>query len=311
MTEVNPSRYVAQRENTHAFGEKFVEEFRRHIPFPTDDVPAKLWHYTTRSGLIGILDSRELRATDLRFLNDTQERRYALRVYRDLLSRRLKNEREMAARVLLLAARSNTDSRLFAGAAYTFSFSEDGDDLSQWRAYTQARSAYSLAFDSRSIARLTSTAHVFGPFRCRYKRPEQEAFSEEVMSRSLLLDVERHFDRLDAATLAAARVLFTNMLVSITGMVLKHPRFEAEHEWRLVLITRPEATLGFRDGRTMLTPYCALGPVSSVSDLGIREIVIGPTPHARNEKIAVGALLEQRGCKEVKVRASRIPFRNW
>jgi hypothetical protein len=40
----------------------------------SDEVlPARVYHYTSTDGLLGILDSGHLWATDLRYLNDTSE----------------------------------------------------------------------------------------------------------------------------------------------------------------------------------------------------------------------------------------------
>src|SRR4051794_34646457 len=38
--------------------------------------PANIFHYTSMVGLIGILDSKTLWATDIEFMNDAQEGRY-------------------------------------------------------------------------------------------------------------------------------------------------------------------------------------------------------------------------------------------
>jgi len=45
--------------------------------------PPMLYHYTTAAGLIGIVGSQRLWATNARFLNDPSEIRYALRVISD------------------------------------------------------------------------------------------------------------------------------------------------------------------------------------------------------------------------------------
>jgi len=47
---------------------------------------ASLFHYTDAGGLLGILRSSNLWATELRFLNDTQEAVYALGIFTNSLT---------------------------------------------------------------------------------------------------------------------------------------------------------------------------------------------------------------------------------
>jgi hypothetical protein len=41
--------------------------------------PELLYHYTDQNGLLGIIESQSFRATDIRFLNDTEEFEHGLR----------------------------------------------------------------------------------------------------------------------------------------------------------------------------------------------------------------------------------------
>src|ERR1035437_7092887 len=47
-----------------------------------------LYHYTSASALIGILQSRAIWTTNIRFLNDTTEYAFALELARDVIQRR-------------------------------------------------------------------------------------------------------------------------------------------------------------------------------------------------------------------------------
>ncbi len=46
---------------------------RLFSPTPPTAIPAELCHYTTCAALLGILESRTLYATHIRYLNDSQE----------------------------------------------------------------------------------------------------------------------------------------------------------------------------------------------------------------------------------------------
>jgi hypothetical protein len=50
-----------------------------------ESIPTTLYHYTTTDGLLGILASEEVWATDIRFLNDTSELVDAIKLFSDEL----------------------------------------------------------------------------------------------------------------------------------------------------------------------------------------------------------------------------------
>src|SRR4030042_493883 len=61
--------------------------------------PERLYHYTSIDGLKGILDSRCLLASQIHFLNDTQEFKYSFDILKKLISEfkgRLPKERAVA-----------------------------------------------------------------------------------------------------------------------------------------------------------------------------------------------------------------------
>jgi hypothetical protein len=102
--------------------------------------------------------------------------------------------------------------------------------------------------------------------------------------------------------------------------ILKHKSFEEEREWRI--ITKPLMCSGerfdYRAGASMLIPYFRL-PLSQQESLGIREIVIGPTPHPAQSSRSVDGLLMKNGIATwgllspdaVTIRCSEVPYRSW
>jgi hypothetical protein len=91
-----------------------------------------LWHYTGFKGLEGILNG-DIWASSAIYLNDTQEFRYAVRVAIAVL------EEERQAHHGEFEEAALSVIRFFEGVdgktSFVASFSEQGDDLSQWRAY--------------------------------------------------------------------------------------------------------------------------------------------------------------------------------
>jgi hypothetical protein len=89
-----------------------------------------LYHYTGVSGLLGIVCKRKLWATDYQHLNDRKEYRIGERLLRDELAKRRLKQRERMHFESLVAKNQR--------GCFVLSFSESGDQLSQWRAYCPA-----------------------------------------------------------------------------------------------------------------------------------------------------------------------------
>jgi hypothetical protein len=103
-----------------------------------------IYHYTGLEGLQGILEKKQLRATDVEFLNDTSEATFARHKLDELLAMETKARfpRPEALKVFQVAWRSiiKDPPRLFVAC-----FCINGDPLSQWRGY--GRGGYSIGFD--------------------------------------------------------------------------------------------------------------------------------------------------------------------
>jgi hypothetical protein len=104
-------------------------------------IPEKsLCHYTSATGLIGILESKQLYATDVRFLNDSQELLYAVDLAKQYLTNQplqSKDDERKAFADFALKLLDTKDNLVVILGTPTFvaSFSEENDLLSQWRGY--------------------------------------------------------------------------------------------------------------------------------------------------------------------------------
>jgi hypothetical protein len=99
------------------------------------DPPEVLYHYTDVAGLIGILSSSSLWATNLRFMNDAEELAHSWKLMLDVL-REAKNRAKSPAQVELIEEIERAARSTWTGYPdlYATSFTENGDLLSQWRA---------------------------------------------------------------------------------------------------------------------------------------------------------------------------------
>jgi len=191
------------------------------------NLPDELFHYTSAEGLIGIIDSRVLWASDMLCLNDASEAEYATQMITDAVTGNL---------YLLPAEHRQTfkESLISAFRVYTpfvACFCEDGDLLSQWRGYGGSGAGFALGF-SRSW--LSCSAAVddarFRLVRVVYSPIEQRSLIQEYLQGAAAVsgklevsaDGECWFWGIAAKAMADLVVAF------------KDPVFEAENEWRLV-----------------------------------------------------------------------------
>lgn len=122
----------------------------------TEDVTA-LYHYTSISGLKGIIDSSCLHATNIKYLNDSKEFVFGLDYFSKLFPHsgspfRIPKPQEMSlydhlVEFLFNQALSTFKYRREASDCFVISFSKNPDVLSQWRAYGKENAGYCIKFN--------------------------------------------------------------------------------------------------------------------------------------------------------------------
>jgi hypothetical protein len=142
-------------------------------------IPEKsLCHYTSATGLIGILESKQLYATDVRFLNDSQELLYAVDLAKQYLTNQplqSKDDERKAFADFALKLLDTKDNLVVILGTPTFvaSFSEENDLLSQWRGYCPNGNGFAISFSPDCIMELAK-AHRWQLLKCLYSKREQD-----------------------------------------------------------------------------------------------------------------------------------------
>ncbi len=270
-----------------------------------------LYHYTSLAGLQGIVGSRELRSSDIRFMNDSAELRHTLDLLNKQVTRRILSGVDHPE--LLNAFLDWLSKRIVSGPMlFGASFRANGNLLSQWRGYSVHGKGVSLGFDPESICRQAS-AQGFSIGRCIYQPDRQAALIEQVID-----GVEALAQELGNPSRAAQEAprIFQNIeedLLRIAA-VLKHPAFEEEQEWRIVspIISDPHhPALHVREGSSMLVPYYAfaLAPEKQ-RGVSLNHVYIGPTANAELSMHSLRLYLEQqRSAPRDGISYCQIPFR--
>jgi hypothetical protein len=271
------------------------------------NAPAVLYHYTTQTGLLGILKTDALWATKIHYLNDASEYQLALDLASEVLHSLLKGEKSTKKRRKVTALLDNL--RMVAHLnVCVCSLSEQGDLLSQWRAYAGGIAGYSIGLKSACLEAQASNQH-FALVQCEYNEHKQRELVEQLVVNTTpaRIDLER------PRTLIALPVGGDfAMRFGQLAPVIKSPAFHEEGEWRLVSTRGIDVRkMSFRAGTSMLTPYFDFS-LGSHKAAYLESVTVGPSPHAELSEMATHGLLAHWGVAQpVKVYSSKAPYRAW
>jgi hypothetical protein len=266
-----------------------------------------LYHYTSASGLIGMIQNGKIWATDHRHLNDRKEHRLGLTLLQKELNSRKLDEKD---RKLFDAIISETQKGYFV-----VSFSECADLLSQWRAYCPGGNGYALGFSQSNMLFKSARQHNFNLIRCIYDARKQQQLCKHVIDGFIEIKPHLRINPPNIDVESTAGAWFTSYqwefaLISVVSS-LKHEGFEEEREWRLVSQYPDESLYGvsFRAGRFGVTPYFELPIYEKNSDSKINEIIIGPTSNRSASRAALEMFVTKNKLEVEKIRLSRTPLR--
>jgi hypothetical protein len=231
---------------------------------------SRLYHYTSVSGLRGIIDSGNIRATHLGFLNDLSEGRAALtgEAYRARLE-------EMDRRSPLFIA---------SFCRHQEPHQQKNGLLSQWRGYAGEGGGYCVVLDEEALDGLVEAERRISPRLTIVKK-----------------------DILYAGEAESAALQRQDMEFLDLAAFVKNEVFREENETRITLAVPPHGVrpVRFREASEMLIPYVEI--FSGRRQLPITEVIVGPGPLQRRCAAGVVQFLRAHGL-DVGVRLSEIPL---
>lgn len=275
----------------------------------------RLYHYTSFSGLVGIVGSRSLWASDIRYMNDSAELKHTADLIRSEISRRLTagghNRHRLFNQFLdWFTFRITNGHMLFAA-----SFRASGNLLSQWRGYSRPGKGVSLGF-SPDYLLPCADRQSFEIGRCIYDSEQQGLLIRQVMDAVESLADAHGVDGDGRSSENSYLTIFQEIesdLLRIAA-ILKHPSFREEEEWRLVspvVTDYLEAPVLFREGTSMLVPYIQF-PLAGEDDSPIHldHIFLGPTSNITISMNSLTMFLAKNGIQPKNgISYCQIPFR--
>lgn len=231
-----------------------------------------LYHYTSLQGLMGIIESRTLRASDVRYMNDSTELKYAFTLLQAAITSRT-SEHSQHDEALLFFSTWLRDQINKGPMLFSASFRANGNLLSQWRGYASHGKGMSLGFNPGAIKALATEQH-FSLGQCLYDPKKQSKIIETIIDRVLAI----------CASSACLSTSFDQLEGDLLGIcaLFKHPAFAEEQEWRIV--SQPYASphshpIGFREGKAMLVPFYQFN-LAHDGAVRLDHVFVGPTPNA-------------------------------
>jgi hypothetical protein len=293
---------------------RFVSDVAKELgvfDFGGDDI---IWHYTNGPGLIGILQSSTLFASQVSCLNDTTETKYATDLYKKAIAELIEEGSgdEDAVGYLkhvLDYVKEEPDSPTHGTSKFFVTcFSGDEDELTQWDRYSKPN-GYAIGFYARGLWR-EPTSQIY---RVSYDPEKQRVAAKKIAAATL--DFYRESltgDRLEKPD-EWGKLFFNawDEWVYKLAPLAKDKKWHSENEFRLVheLKGSEFPNVRFMQKPKMMARYLALDTPAWVKRrsklLPIAKISIGPGNHPVFTKISVQLLLEQMGYPTIPIETTK------
>lgn len=280
-------------------------------------VPAGLiYHYCDANALLSIFHNRQVWATDAGYLNDTKE----LVSLFDGVEQHLKSavtdtERYVRDHMLSVALSApKFRARLIGLSSYVSCFSEDGDVLSQWRAYGANGMGFAIGFEPHKLSVLSKGGG--GTLkRMSYGGSAEEGIVLDYFGKivAALAPLAGEFGRYGFPSMDLTEWLSLRMseFLHEVAFECKHPAFHEEREWRILA---GDGNLRFRASNNRVVPYKLLdmSSVDNPSMMPVKEIVIGPCANGIESERVLTYLADSLGYGHsgIHFRKSVAPYRH-
>lgn len=274
--------------------------------------PAKMpdifYHYTSASGLFGMLSSNSIWLTDHRFLNDKMEIDHTGSILKEVTSSFSNKSTSKLATNLIDRICSSGGVR-DSYDTFIFSLSEEADSLSQWRGYAFEGQGFTIGFSANSLIEQKSKVGGSDIFKVEYDKSLQERILHKSLS-AIITRLELEHKKLPAGNAIEVEKLMDDafnafQVINFARSVSnKHSSFVGEREWRMAIFEKRDDPDDLQEIRVRvrgaeLVPYVEAKPYDEFGEFAGRmpivRIGIGPGFPRGNQLSAVQALCRRYG----------------
>jgi len=310
--------------------EKFEADFIKKYSSYSLEPPEILYHYTTASGMKGIIESGCFWATHFRFLNDPKEILYSI----DLIDKELKNfiteiKDDIDPDLFeILNEYSNVRERWlknydgFNHDVYITSFSEEKDSMSQWEEYGDNGKGYVIGINPNELHYLSNSEEIhnvkkneydkFWLVKVEYDKSKQKDIIRKFLKDfiDMLPDPKSFNNRCennekikdDLYRVAVSDYLI--FLINFLTFLFKIPKSEGEKEWRFFQPRNPKSInymIKYRNAGNKKIPYVDFKFCMGIKNIlmPLKEIVRGyKSDKIKSETIIKKILLKNSYSRE-------------
>lgn len=266
--------------------------------------PKNLYHYTTINGAYGIISSKSLWMTKIKFLNDESELSFCIKFFQHRLNLFIKKlaDKDKIDFLSQSSERLNSFENINICIA---SFCEDSNLLSQWRSYGSGNEGIAIGFSSE-LLKECCTKYSINLWKCIYIQEIQAKIMDEIIE-ALSREYDANSRTGDKKRLEYLMYEFSALFLQIAP-IIKNYYFREEHEWRLV--TLPISVNDTNYG-VKLVSNKRLIPVYEFKfePECIKNIVIGPSERKILTGECIGDLLIKNNYKDWSITYSDTPYR--
>lgn len=272
-----------------------------------------LYHYTSFTGVLGIVSSQVLWASDIRYMNDSAELRHTADLVKAEVTERIASGHDCPQLLNYFidwVEHRITNGHILFGA----SFRSNGNLLSQWRGYSAMGKGASLGFDAEYVS-FCAAEQEFRLGRCVYDSNGQRTLIAKIVDAVEALAAQGDISDSNADA-EVCHSLFQELETDLLRIaaILKHPSFEEEQEWRLVspvISDYMAAPVFFREGRSMLVPFMKFRlALQSAREMQMDHVFLGPTPNISLSMNSMKMCLAKNGIRPRRgIEYCQIPYR--
>lgn len=300
--------------------ESFLDNFLASVA--ERKAPGIIYHYTNDIGLRGILETGQIWLSDIFNLNDPSELRHGVSLAVDILARKAESgppESKKFARHFTEFFESGMQK---TAHYFVCSFSVDGNDLGQWRAYADNGRGYALGFDANALEGVFTkpngiVADNNSTFHVTYDDDGLAIIQGKIIDSMFELISLPRGNKLDSAIINACMKsisIYLSIAVLRAALFFKHQAYKQESEFRFFQMfpgDQPAPDVKRRTRPYELVKYREFTWRGSPSGI-LRRIVVGPAAdRVKASRFAMDCLEQfhpsQQG--DVEITYSDIPYR--
>jgi len=277
-----------------------------------------LYHYTTPSGLLGILQNQHIWATEASFLNDLYEIQYGLDITKEIIHKYMKKQDTYIQQFCELCLNYLEHMNSKEEEIYITSFCETSDLLSQWKGYTNFGEGYAVGLNLEKMIN-SKESEEFGHISIKKVIYDLKVQSKMVKSKIKFMIhqsqklINDDLNNRDNIMKASAKSLA--YYLNAQSKRFKSSAFSEEKEWRAIYINNDFANEQRIKNRlrmvdSILTPYIELHLYKKNSQdnkmLPIKEIIIGPKVDGKKAGKSINLIYKNLEVKLPKIKESKI-----